>query len=158
MINPFTNKYNVPGADPENQFEVNSQVSNSQENNDNNEENKESKLGSNEIDKKMKRVIIKGIEFDWIFTGKDADQFLKDLGETNDMDILSQPIIKDIILYQWKYYKINLIKYLLVPYIIYFWLFLVYVTWIIKEVEDENGDGVFTTLGYIAGVFIILFN
>ena len=159
MINPFTNKYNVPGADPENQFEANSQGLNSQENNDNNEEeNKESKLGSNEIDKKMKRVIIKGIEFDWIFTGKDADQFLKDLGETNDMDILSQPIIKDIILYQWKYYKINLIKYLLVPYLIYFWLFLVYVTWIIKEVEAENGDGVFTTLGYIAGVFIILFN
>ena len=66
MINPFTNKYIVPGADPENQFDANSQGSNSQENNDNNEENKESKLGSNEIDKKMKRVIIKGIELSLI--------------------------------------------------------------------------------------------
>ena len=157
----FYKDYCVPGADPSNEDEDKSQASRSQshhEDSKENENNKESKLGAVDIDKKMKRVIIKGIEFDWIYTGKDADQFLKDLGDTDDLEILAQPIIKDIILYQWKFYKINLIRYLLIPYWIYFWLFWVYVTWIIKEVESEKNGGTFTILGYITGWFILLFN
>ena len=45
----------------------------------------------------MKRVEIKGIEFDWIFTDREGKSFLDELSETENMDIFKYDIIKDII-------------------------------------------------------------
>jgi len=45
----------------------------------------------------MKRVEIKGIEFDWIFTEKEGKAFLKELSETDNMNLFSHDIIKDIL-------------------------------------------------------------
>lgn len=45
----------------------------------------------------MKRVEIKGIEFDWIFTEREGKDFLTELSETDNMNIFSHDIIKDII-------------------------------------------------------------
>lgn len=47
--------------------------------------------------KNMKRVEIKGIEFDWIFTDKEGKEFLTELSETDNMEIFNYDIIKDII-------------------------------------------------------------
>ena len=45
----------------------------------------------------MKRVEIKGIEFDWIFTEREGKSFLTELSETDNMNLFSYDIIKDII-------------------------------------------------------------
>lgn len=50
-----------------------------------------------EKQKDMKRVEIKGIEFDWIFTEKEGKSFLAELSETDNMNLFSHDIIKDII-------------------------------------------------------------
>ena len=50
-----------------------------------------------EKQKDMKRVEIKGIEFDWIFTEKEGKSFLTELSETDNMNLFSHDIIKDII-------------------------------------------------------------
>lgn len=56
------------------------------------------KIVEKEIDNKnMKRVEIKGIEFDWIFTDREGKSFLDELSETENMDIFKYDIIKDII-------------------------------------------------------------
>lgn len=58
-----------------------------------------SKAQQKELEKQkdMKRVEIKGIEFDWIFTEKEGKSFLTELSETDNMNLFQHDIIKDII-------------------------------------------------------------
>jgi hypothetical protein len=112
-----------------------------------------------ETDTLLKRVSIKGIEFDWIFQGDKAEQFLKDLSESDNINIFGQDIIRDIILFQWKYFKRVIILKLFFPYILYFILFCVYTTYILerRDSEDDTG-GEFHILNYVFGAIILLFN
>lgn len=87
-----------------------SQVDNKLSASNNNESNKisnqnlsivpqNSKAQQKELEKQkdMKRVEIKGIEFDWIFTEKEGKSFLAELSETDNMNLFQHDIIKDII-------------------------------------------------------------
>jgi len=107
----------------------------------------------------LKRVTIKGIEFDWIFQGNKAESFLKDLSESENIHIFGQDIIRDIILFQWKYFKRVIIWKLFLPYMIYFMLFCVYTTWILERQHNENESwGDFDLATVICGIVIIIFN
>ena len=83
-------------------------------------------------EKQLKRVSIKGIEFDWIFDTPDGASFLKELSETSNINIFAQNIIKDIVYFQWSYFQLNIILFLMIPYKIYFVSFWVFATYIVK--------------------------
>lgn len=123
------------------------------------EEDKENVNLFEDEEKLLNRVSIKGIEFDWIFHGDQAKQFLKDLSNAKNINIFGQDIIRDIVLFQWKYFKKVIIWRLFVPYIIYFLLFCVYTTWLLERqyVEDEDA-GPYDIASYVVGSVILLFN
>jgi len=107
----------------------------------------------------LKRVSIKGIEFDWIFQGENCDRFLKDLCGSSNINLFGQDIVRDIILFQWKYFKEVIILKLFIPYIIYFGIFCLYTTWLLEKQhleEDDNGSYHITSL--VFGIVILMFN
>ena len=71
---------------------------------------------------KFERVIIKAIEFDWIFNTKEGDEFLGNLTETENLELSEIDIIRDIILFLWSYFKIQIVIKLFIPYFVYIWL------------------------------------
>jgi hypothetical protein len=89
----------------------------------------------------MKRVEIKGIEFDWIFTDKEGKSFLDELSATENMDIFKHDIIKDIILFQWSKIKPYIVYLQFAPFFFYFISFLIYTIWSMKEKQDEVEQG-----------------
>jgi hypothetical protein len=110
----------------------------------------------------LKRVSIKGIEFDWIFTGDKALELLKNLSDS-EVHIFGQSIIKDIVLFQWKYFKRVIILKLFLPYVIYFVLFCMYTTWLLErrftEISEDGKDGgKYDITCYAIGSIILLFN
>lgn len=112
-----------------------------------------------EVENPLKRVSIKGIEFDWIFNTPEGDEFLKNLSETSNINIFGQDIIRDIVLFQWSYFKQAIIYKLLVPYMIYFIIFCLYATWILYEQNLEKDDsGPYHIVAYILGAIILIFN
>lgn len=107
----------------------------------------------------LKRLSIRGIEFDWIFHGNNADQFLKDLSVSDNINIFGQDIIRDIILFQWMYFKKVIIMKLFLPYGIYFIIFCVYTTWLIeRQFNEADDDGVYHISSFAVGGIILLFN
>jgi hypothetical protein len=106
----------------------------------------------------LKRVSIKGIEFDWIFSGDKALELLKNLSES-EVHIFGQSIIRDIVLFQWKYFKEVIILKLFLPYVIYFITFCLYTTWLLERRFSENDDGgKYDITCYCIGTVILIFN
>ena len=56
-------------------------------------------------DDDLKRVEIKGIEFDWVFDSPEGAALLKELSETKNINIFAQDIIKHIVYFQWSYFQ-----------------------------------------------------
>ena len=86
----------------------------------------------------LKRVSLKAIEFDWLLNTHYGAEFLNELSVTSNINIFALDIIKDIIYFQWNYVKAAIIKYLMIPYIIYFVMFWVYATYIAKNKVFET--------------------
>jgi len=106
-----------------------------------------------------KRVSLKAIELDWIFKGERASSFLKNLGATDNIEIFKLDIIRDIILFQWKYFERAIILKLFVPYLLYFVLFCVYSTYVLERQYDDNDKGGdFDIASYSIGAAILVFN
>ena len=101
-----------------------------------NERSKEHKISHSS--KNLKRVSLKAIEFDWLLNTHYGAEFFNELSVTNNINIFALDIIKDIIYFQWNYVKAAIIKYLMIPYIIYFVMFWVYVTYITKNKVFET--------------------
>ena len=108
----------------------------------------------------LKRVTIKGIEFDWVFKSKEGSDFLQELSETDNIRIFEHEIIKDIVLFQWSYFKIHIILKLLIPYIVYFLIFVLHVTYIIKNehYETSKESQPYHISAWIFGSIILIFN
>ena len=106
------------------------------------------------------RVMIKAIEFDWIFNTKDGDEFLGSLAETENLELFGIDIIRDIILFLWSYFKIHIITKLFIPYFIYLIIYLVHVTYIIKNehYESSGENQPYHIAAWIFGATILLFN
>jgi len=113
-----------------------------------------------EEDKKaLQRVVIKGIEFDWLFTDDRIHTLMKDLSESTNSQLFKLDIIKDIVLFQWKYFKSAIIWQIFLPYLIYLLIFCVYSTWLQKQKhEEDEALGKFQIGSYITGVVILMFN
>ena len=60
---------------------------------------------------KERRVDIKAVEFDWLFGTSYGDQFMKNVAESDNMELFKLQIIKAFILFQWKYFRTSIILY-----------------------------------------------
>ena len=106
-----------------------------------------------------KRVSIKAINLECIFAGKNETTFLKELNETKNKNIFGFQIVRDLILYQWKYFKKAIILKIFIPYLLYFLLFCIYTTYILERKYDEDSDeGNFRLASYVIGAVILVFN
>ena len=106
----------------------------------------------------LKRVNLRAIELDWIFKGERSTSFLKELSETDNMEVFELDIIKDIIMFQWKYFSRAIMLKLFMPFMIYFVLFCVYTTYILErqyDAQETNND--YDMASYIIGSIILLF-
>ena len=87
----------------------------------------------------LTRCNVQAVEFDWIFDDRYGRKFLVSLANTKDTDIFSVPIIKNIVMFMWRFYRIAIAKYVMIPFIFYFIAYVVYATWIKKGKDDNNG-------------------
>ena len=127
-----------------------------------NNDQKDNEGDENELSEEnsIKRVTITGIEFGWIFNSQEGADFLQELSETENIRIFEHNIIKDIVLFQWSYVKIHIILKLLIPYLIYFLIFVLHVTYIIKNEHYESGNesGPYHISAWVFGSIILIFN
>ena len=100
-----------------------------------------------------RRVEIRAIEFDWLFSQKEGEAFMKELSETSNIDLFSQQIIKYIVLYQWKYFKYYIILRIFVPFMAYFLLFLAYSTYTLHDKIQKDDTG---STEYIVNLVMIV--
>ena len=119
----------------------------------------EKQLALQDSVKSYERVMIKAIEFDWIFNTKEGDEFLGSLADTENSKLFGIEVIKDIILMLWSYFKMHIIFKLLVPYFLYFIIFLVHTTYIIKNEHYESSESQpYHIAAWVFGVTILVFN
>jgi hypothetical protein len=104
--------------------------------------------------RKQRRLVIRAIEFDWIFNKVEGVSFLKTLAETEYIEIFSYKLIQNIIRFMWSYYKIHIVTWVLIPFLFYLSIFCLYTTWIHKKKQDNN-EGYFEGYG-LANTFMIV--
>ena len=85
------------------------------------------------------RCNVEAIEFDWIFDDDYGKKFLVALANTEDIEVFSVEIIKNIIMFMWTYYRIAIAKWVMIPFIFYFLWYIIYATWI-KKGKDESSQ------------------
>ena len=90
--------------------------------------------------KGMKRYDIRAIEFDWLFNENEGKEFLKALIRTENIEIFSISTISNIILFLWGYYRFQIVLQVLIPFLIYFTVFILYSTWVNHEKNEEGSD------------------
>ena len=61
----------------------------------------EDKKGANEQEDETKRVEISVVEFDWVFHGEEAKNFIKKLANTDNDNLFAIYTVKIIILFLW---------------------------------------------------------
>lgn len=109
--------------------------------------------------RKQKRIDIQAIEFDWIFNNTEGRAFMNTLAYNKDIGLYSLSIVRYIIKFCWSYYRIYIVCYLLIPFLIYFALFIFYATYIHKRVvETDHGpwEG-FGCANSLSIIFLFLF-
>ena len=80
-----------------------------------------------------KRVEVFGIEFDWVLSTSEGEEFLQQLSETENLGFFEIDVVKHIIMFQWSYFLPKIIIYLFTPFIVHFLLFVLYTTWILDK-------------------------
>ena len=108
---------------------------------------------------KQRRQDVRAIEFDWIFNKQEGAKFLRTWAETEWIDLFSLTIIKNIVRFFWSYFRIAIVIYSIIPYLIYFALFLVYTTYFQRK-KVENGETEWQRFGLVnnlTALVLILF-
>lgn len=90
--------------------------------------------------KKQKRLDIRAIEFDWIFSKDEGVTFLENLATTDNIELFSLTLIRYIIRFLWTFYRKAIVLYLFIPFLIYFTLFILYATWIHDKAFDDGNE------------------
>jgi large-conductance mechanosensitive channel len=87
-----------------------------------------------------KRVEVKAIEFDWMLTSHNGEQFLERLRKTDNLGYFEIEVIKDLIMFQWGYFLPRIIIFLFIPFMLFFLMFVLYTTWVLDEMFNETDD------------------
>lgn len=106
----------------------------------------------------MKKYEVNAIEFSWLFKPNPRKKFLTSLAKSKDIEIFSLEIIQMILLFLWKYYKKVISLFVLLPFLLYFVVFILYATWIQQEKEDEEETNGSYHAANLALIIIILIN
>jgi hypothetical protein len=69
-------------------------------------------------------VTVKAIDVWWIFNYPQGTEFLTKLSRSENVNFLTAATSKTIIDYMWQHYSTRILLYCLIPYVIYFGLFL----------------------------------
>jgi hypothetical protein len=87
--------------------------------------------------RKQRRLDIRAIEFDWIFNKTEGAGFMKTLADTQCIDLFSLHLVRHIIRFCWSYYRKYIVIYLLIPFLVYFSVFIMYATYFHKKQYEE---------------------
>ena len=87
----------------------------------------------------LTRCNVQAVEFDWIFDENFGKGFLVSLANTNDIELFSVEIIKNIVMFMWRFYWRALAIWIMIPFLFYFITYIIYATWI-KMGKDEASD------------------
>lgn len=105
-----------------------------------------------------KRVEVKAIEFDWMLTTKEGEDFLERLRKTDNLGYFEIEVIKDLIMFQWEYFLPRIIIFLFVPFMLFFLMFILYTTWILDEMFNEaDNSGPWHIAALTIGICILVF-
>lgn len=72
------------------------------------------------------------MEFEWAFKGKIAEKFIADLAFTQNDELFGIYVIKVVILFLWKSFFIRILLRIVMPFLAYFFIYLVYVTYVFQ--------------------------
>ena len=81
----------------------------------------------------MKRVEFSILEFDWVFQGDKAIDFIAHLAETENDDLFAISSIKIIIKFLWKKFFARILLIIFLPFFVYMMVFLIYVTHVFED-------------------------
>lgn len=101
---------------------------------------KHRKKEQEKLKKGLKRFSIQAVEFDWLFNEKEGKAFLYALSKTDDIEIFGLNIISTIVMFLWGYYRTQIVIQVLIPFLLYFIVFILYSTWIKNESDEEDKD------------------
>lgn len=105
-----------------------------------------------------KRVEVFGIEFDWVLSTSEGEEFLQQLSETENLGFFEIDVVKHIIMFQWSYFLPKIIIYLFTPFIVHFLLFVLYTTWILdKKYNYYEKWNNWYTASFSMGIAILVF-
>jgi hypothetical protein len=85
-----------------------------------------------------RRIEVKGIEFDWLFSEKEGVRFMEKLSETDDLSYFELDIVKNIIWFQWNKFLPAIFIVLFLPFLIFFGVFIFYTSYILPEKKEED--------------------
>lgn len=112
-----------------------------------------SKAGQ-EIDGLNTTVTVTAIEFDWLLKEQEGEDFLQQLSDTDDLSFFEIDIVKFIIKFQWKRYLPRIALYLFLPFLIFFIAFLIFATWIINEMHQNDYEGPYRQAAVIYAILL----
>jgi hypothetical protein len=107
--------------------------------------------------KGLNRYEVTAIEFDWIFGETHGRNFLVQLTKVKSSEIFSIDLVIRIILFLWGYYRRAILMKIMLPFMIYFVVFLFYGTWTHFEKYEEEGNGGWHTANLILIIVIAIF-
>ena len=86
------------------------------------------------------------------------NKFLTSLASSGDEEVFEVDVIKNVVHYMWEFYRRAIVYNILLPFIVYFTVFIIYATWINKKKDEENNKtGPYAIVNYgMSGVLILL--
>lgn len=111
------------------------------------------------IQTRQKKVVVKAIEFDWLFDNIRGPALFQVLTQIKNIEVFSISLIRYIIIFFWGYFRYRIMLFLFIPFLIYFGIFLAYSTWFQKQkiTKDQKGDEGFGLACTISAVLILGF-
>ena len=85
----------------------------------------------------LRQVCAKLLDFNWVFSGNNAEKFIGVLAETDNDEIFAQDQIRVLIMFLWDSYYVAIMKTLFWPFVIYSLSYSYYVTFLSMEHSNE---------------------
>jgi glucan-binding YG repeat protein len=104
----------------------------------------------------LKKYEIYAIEFDWLFDDNHGRNFLVDLTKAQSLDVFSIDLIHQIIIFLWSFYRKRILLQIALPFLLYFFTFLTYATFIQNQAEQRGRDGAWYYINTICITIIFL--
>jgi hypothetical protein len=117
-----------------------------------------SKAAEDPNESNMKRVEVCALEFDWIFHGKDSDDFIERLAETDNDNLFTINSVRIIVSFMWTRYFYRILNVIFIPFMVYILFFCVYVTYIyeMKVMNPESVKWYGLDIAFIVVILVIL--